>query len=177
MTNDSDHTEYIEHGILFWIQQVKDISKEPIFRDRSAIKMSDSSSSNISSAGEGITGGYTGDSLTIKIFIAFFLGLAMYNVVELWVLIFGTFNRYRGLYFWSLLISSAGIVPYALGFLFKYFEILQGGGQWFSIFLLSIGWYVDASILSLMMLIFNKVSNGNWTSCRIVVETASDCCW
>jgi hypothetical protein len=99
------------------------------------------SSSNPSSAGQGITGGYEGDSLTLKICIAFFLGLAMYNVVELLVLIFGTFSRFRGLYFWSLVISGIGIIPYALGFLFKYFEILKGPASWFSVFLLTIGWY------------------------------------
>jgi hypothetical protein len=99
------------------------------------------SSSSPSSAGMGITGGYEGDSLTIKVLIAFFLGLAMYNVVELQVLIFGTFTKFRGLYFWSLVISGWGIIPYAIGFLFKYFTILTGGARWFSDFLLSIGWY------------------------------------
>jgi hypothetical protein len=99
------------------------------------------SSSSPSSAGMGITGGYEGDSLTIKVLIAFFLGLAMYNVVELQVLIFGTFTKFRGLYFWSLVISGWGIIPYAIGFLFKYFTILTGGARWFSVFLLSIGWY------------------------------------
>ena len=99
------------------------------------------SSSNVQSPGEGITGGYEGDSLTLKICIAFFLGLAMYNVVELIVLIFGTFQRFRGLYFWSLIISAVGIIPYSLGFLFKYFSILTGPGRWGSVFLLTIGWY------------------------------------
>ncbi|EXJ96187.1 hypothetical protein A1O1_01313 [Capronia coronata CBS 617.96] len=99
------------------------------------------SSSSPSSAGLGITGGYEGDSLALKVMIAFFLGLSMYNVVELQILIFGTFHRFRGLYFWSLVISSLGIIPYSLGFIFKYFSILTGGGKWFSIFLLSIGWY------------------------------------
>lgn len=99
------------------------------------------SSSSPSSAGLGITGGYEGDSLALKVIIAFFLGLSLYNVVELQVLIFSTFNRFRGLYFWSLVISSLGIIPYSLGFIFKYFSILTGGARWFSVFLLSIGWY------------------------------------
>ncbi|KAK4939154.1 hypothetical protein LTR10_020549 [Elasticomyces elasticus] len=100
-----------------------------------------SSSDNPASAGLGITGGYDGDSLTLKILIAFFLGLAMYNVVELQILLFGTFSRFHGLYFWSLVVASWGILPYSLGFLFKYFSVLTGAGKWFSIFLLSIGWY------------------------------------
>ncbi|KIW26489.1 uncharacterized protein PV07_09580 [Cladophialophora immunda] len=101
---------------------------------------SSASSSSFSSAAEGITGGYTGDSLTIKVMIAFFLGLSLYNALELQVLIFGTFKRFRGLYFWSLLISSIGIIPYSIGFIFKYFSILTHQ-KWFSLLLLSIGWY------------------------------------
>lgn len=52
------------------------------------------SSSNADSAGAGITGGYEGNSFTLKVCIAFFSGLAMYNVLELLVLIFSTFQRY-----------------------------------------------------------------------------------
>ncbi|KAK6380122.1 hypothetical protein LTS17_005310 [Exophiala oligosperma] len=100
-----------------------------------------SAASSPSSPGLGITGGYEGDSLTVKVIIAFFLSLAMYNVIELQIMVFGTFNKFKGLYFWSLVISGLGIIPYALGFLFKYFSILKGGGKWFSVFLLSIGWY------------------------------------
>ena len=99
------------------------------------------SAPSTSSPGLGITGGYDGDSLALKVVIAFLLGLSMYNVVELQILIFGTFNKFRGLYFWSLVISSLGIIPYSLGFIFKYFSILTGGAKWFSVFLLSIGWY------------------------------------
>lgn len=102
---------------------------------------STSASSSPVSAGLGITGGYEGDSLALKVIIAFFLGLSMYNVIELLILIFGTFNKFKGLYFWSLVISSLGIIPYSLGFIFKYFSVLKGGGKWFSVFLLSIGWY------------------------------------
>lgn len=102
---------------------------------------STASSSSYSSPGEGITGGYEGNSQALKIMIAFFLGLSMYNVVELQVLIFGTFSKFRGLYFWSLVISGWGIIPYALGFIFKYFSILTGSARWVSVFLLSIGWY------------------------------------
>jgi len=101
----------------------------------------EASSSSPSSAGAGITGGYDGDSFAIRVIIPFFLGLSMYNVVELTVLIFGTFTQLRGLYFWSLLISSLGIIPYSLGFLFKYFSLLNGGARWVSIVLLTIGWY------------------------------------
>ncbi|KAL6164222.1 hypothetical protein ACJQWK_09892 [Exserohilum turcicum] len=97
----------------------------------------------LDSAGAGITGGYTGDSLSLKIIIAFFIGLSLYNSVELIVLCFVTFQHYHGLYFWSLVISSFGIIPYALGFLLKFFRVLdphQDEG-YVGVVLLTIGWY------------------------------------
>lgn len=100
------------------------------------------SNSSWTSPGAGITGGYNGNSLTLQIFIAFFAGLAMYNALELTAMIFLAFNHYRGLYFWSLLISGLGIIPYALGFLLKFFEITQGNSRWLAVVLLTIGWYL-----------------------------------
>ncbi|KAF2839162.1 hypothetical protein M501DRAFT_992146 [Patellaria atrata CBS 101060] len=96
-----------------------------------------------SSAAAGITGGYTGDSLTLKILIAVFIGLSLYNAVELVTLSLVTFKRYRGKYFWSLMASTLGIIPYAIGFLLKFYQIIDplSPSHWGSVFLLSIGWY------------------------------------
>ncbi len=65
----------------------------------------------------------------------------MYNSVELVAIILFTFKKYQGLYFWSLLLSSIGILPYALGFLLKYMSVTTGNARWGAIFLLTIGWY------------------------------------
>ncbi|EON66337.1 hypothetical protein W97_05730 [Coniosporium apollinis CBS 100218] len=100
-----------------------------------------SSSDSIHSAATGVTGGYEGNSLALKVLIAFFLGLSMYNAIEILILVFLTFSRYRGLYFWSLVISSLGLIPYGLGFLFKYFKVLTSSWKWLSLTLISIGWY------------------------------------
>lgn len=89
----------------------------------------------------GITGGYTGDSLVLKIFIASFFALAVYNSIELNVLVLVTFLRYSGVYFWSLLIASWGIVPYCLGFLLKFFMVTTGRARWGAVSLLTVGWY------------------------------------
>jgi hypothetical protein len=102
---------------------------------------STASSPSFGSAGVGIVRGYEGTSLALKVCIAFFLSAAIYNVLELLVLIFGTFQRFRGLYFWSLVIAGVGIIPYSVGFLTKYFEVLTGSARWASVFLLTIGWY------------------------------------
>lgn len=90
------------------------------------------------------TAGYTGDSLNLKIIIAFLLGLALYNAIELLVLVFLTFQRFRGLYFWSLVVSASGIIPYALGFLIKFFQLLDPGRDegYVAVVLLTVGWYL-----------------------------------
>ena len=68
---------------------------------------------------DGFDGRYTAQSVTVTICCA----LAIYNSIELLTLIFTSFRRYRGLYFWSLLIASFGILPYAIGFMIDYFRL------------------------------------------------------
>lgn len=99
------------------------------------------SSASWISPGAGITGGYNGSSTTLRMFIVFFAGLAMYNACELTIMIFLTFNSRRGLYFWSLLTASIGIIPYALGFLLKFMNITTGDARWLAVVLLTVGWY------------------------------------
>lgn len=89
--------------------------------------------------GDGITGGYTGNSLALKITIATLAGITWYNAIELIILVFVTFSRYRGCYFWSLLISSSiGLVPYSVGFLLKFFQLTE---PWLSVTFITIGWW------------------------------------
>lgn len=95
---------------------------------------------NDSAAGNGITGGYTGNSVGIKITIATLAGITWYNAFELVILIFVNFSQYHGLYFWSLLISSAvGLIPYSLGFLLKFFRLTSA--TWLPVTFLTIGWW------------------------------------
>jgi hypothetical protein len=114
---------------------------------------------NIESAGQGISGGtsffisvsrsradllgYNGDSLSLKIILAFLIGLALYNSIELIVLILATFNKYKGLYFWSLIIASVGIIPYSVGFLIKFFQLLDPNQDvgYVAVVMLTVGWY------------------------------------
>lgn len=49
--------------------------------------------------------------------------LALYNALELELLVFTTFQTWRGLYFWSLVVASFGIIPYVLGFLIEFFRL------------------------------------------------------
>ena len=102
---------------------------------------SDSSQGGFESSSTAISGGYTGNSLAVRCLIVLFTGLGMYNACELIILVFLTFNRYRGLYFYSLIIASFGIIPYSIGFLFKLFQITTGKAEWLSIVLITIGWW------------------------------------
>ncbi|KAJ5394731.1 hypothetical protein N7509_006518 [Penicillium cosmopolitanum] len=97
------------------------------------------SSSSSSSPGVWITGSYTGNSNVVRITIATFLGVALYNVIELVVLIFLTFKRYQGPYFWSMLIASMGILPYSVGYLIKFFGLTSA--TWVPLTLLTVGWW------------------------------------
>ncbi|OQO08820.1 hypothetical protein B0A48_05710 [Cryoendolithus antarcticus] len=101
----------------------------------------DAGSASWLSPGAGIAGGYNGNSETLRMFIVFFSGLAIYNACELVAMIAITFKRYHGLYFWSLLITSIGIIPYSLGFLLKFMNITTGNARWLAVVLLTIGWY------------------------------------
>lgn len=91
------------------------------------------------SPGNWIVGSYTGNSNGVRITIATFVGVAWYNVIELIVLIFITFKRYHGPYFWSMLVSSIGILPYSVGYLIKFFGLTSA--TWVPITLLTVGWW------------------------------------
>ncbi|KAH8122194.1 hypothetical protein ACSS6W_010120 [Trichoderma asperelloides] len=80
-------------------------------------------------------GGISQTDLTI---IIVFLSLALYNVIELLCIIWGTFKRYAGLYFWSFLIATLGIAFSCIGFCIKFFGPTSLG--YFSCTLSLMGW-------------------------------------
>lgn len=48
--------------------------------------------------------------------------IALYNLLELLLLIFTTLKRYAALYFWSMLVATVSVMSYTLGFL-VYFKV------------------------------------------------------
>ena len=70
---------------------------------------------------------------------AAFTGIAWYNVIELNVSVYMTFKRKRGLYFWSLVISSWGVVLHSLGFLLKLYGVTTVYG--ITVTIITIGWW------------------------------------
>ncbi|KAJ5373680.1 hypothetical protein N7517_005686 [Penicillium concentricum] len=88
---------------------------------------------------DGISGALAKEGEVLQLILVAFIGLSCYNVVELVVLVPATFRRWRGLYFWSLLVTGVlGIVPYSIGFLMKFFTHTDSV---LSVTVLTIGWW------------------------------------
>ncbi|KKK23982.1 hypothetical protein AOCH_006649 [Aspergillus ochraceoroseus] len=88
---------------------------------------------------DGLIGGYQGNSVAVKILMVVFSSLALYNAVELVILILFTFNRYHGLYFWTMLLSSVlGVIPHAIGYIMEFFAL---GPIWLAVSISTVGFY------------------------------------
>ncbi|KAJ5194311.1 hypothetical protein N7491_001648 [Penicillium cf. griseofulvum] len=82
--------------------------------------------------------GGTSDLTRAGVF-AGFSAIAIYNAIELLVLCFHSFRCRNNTYFWSLLISSACIIPYCIGFTLLFFS--AGVTPWLCVTLFVVGWY------------------------------------
>jgi len=67
-----------------------------------------------------------------------FIVLALYNVIELHFIIFGTFKNRHTLYFYSFLVSTWGIAIYSIGFLIK--DLQLSSRPAFFVTLIIVGW-------------------------------------
>jgi hypothetical protein len=128
--------------------------------------MSDNSSNN------GITGRLD-TTLPIAMTISAFTAVAWYNVVELNVMIWMTFRRHSGLYFYSLLASSWGILIYALAFLMKFFQVWTN--NYVSVALITVGWYAMVTGQSLVLysrlhLVVRDRSKIRWVLYMIIID-------
>lgn len=113
-------------------------------------------------------GGYGQDpSITghISIVIAAFIGIALYNVVELNVIIFTTFKHHRGLYFWSFVVATSAL--WSLGYLTKDFG-LASGTVLYSIFIAT-GWCAMVTGQSLVLYSRLHLILYNQTHLRLVL--------
>ncbi|KAJ5499446.1 hypothetical protein LT330_000319 [Penicillium expansum] len=103
---------------------------------------------NLSQAPDGMHG-YHDNNVAVRTLMIVFTSIALYNAIELLILLFLTFTHYRGLYFWTLLLSViAGVVPHAIGYLLGFFTLAP---LWFSLTLSTIGFYVMVPGQSLVL--------------------------
>ncbi|KAH7110663.1 hypothetical protein B0J13DRAFT_577697 [Dactylonectria estremocensis] len=86
----------------------------------------------------GFGSGVDGFSHTSVTIIIVFLAISLYNFIELNCIIWWTFKRHAGLYFWSFIVATWGIPLYCAGFLTKYLASPSLG--YFSCTLIVIGW-------------------------------------
>lgn len=76
------------------------------------------------------------DPLDISILI--FTTIALYNALELTILIPLTFHRYNTLYFWSLLTSTVlGVIPFTIASILQFFTLEP---LWLSVVLQNFSW-------------------------------------
>lgn len=105
----------------------------------------------------------------ISIAIACFLAIALYNVIELIILIIVTFRKRNGLYFWSFIIATLGIAVHDIGWLFKNFGVITNSYLYITI--LTIGWY--AMVTGQSFVLYSRlhivICNQNWL--RAVLAT------
>ena len=90
------------------------------------------------------SGAYDATSVVITIACA----LAIYNALELLLLIVTTFRRFSGLYFWSLTVASFGIIPYTIGLMIEYFKLTA---QLAGLIITCVGWPMMVTGQSLVL--------------------------
>ncbi|KAL2835578.1 hypothetical protein BJY01DRAFT_75351 [Aspergillus pseudoustus] len=78
---------------------------------------------NLEEVPPGLVHGLKHHTWELKATVAVFLTIALFNNIELLVLICWTFRQPRGLYFWSLLLSVIGIIPYVIGAILHYYNV------------------------------------------------------
>jgi len=91
-----------------------------------------------------------------RIVFTVFLAVAIYNALELYFSILATFTRRRGLYFWSLLVSTTGVHSLAVGLLLNYYGVLgTGTARMLSIVLILVGW--NTAIVAQSLVLYSRL--------------------
>ena len=121
----------------------------------------------------GISGGLEQTTLPVAMTLSAFTAIAWYNVVDLNVVIWMTFKRRHGLYFYSLLFSSWGIFIYSLSFLMKFFQVWKS--NYVSVALITIGWYSMVTGQSLVLysrlhLVVRDTRKVRWVLYMIIID-------
>ncbi|KAF3389777.1 hypothetical protein DPV78_011695 [Talaromyces pinophilus] len=77
-------------------------------------------------------------SRALSMVISGFFAIACYLVIEITILIFWTFKRYRGLYFWSMLVATWSIMLHNISAFLRFFALAPSLPM---CFLIVLGWY------------------------------------
>lgn len=77
-------------------------------------------------------------SRALSMVISGFFAISCYLVIEITILIFWTFKRYRGLYFWSMLVATWSIMLHNISAFLRFFALAPSLPM---CFLIVFGWY------------------------------------
>lgn len=89
-------------------------------------------------------GKYDAASVVVTLSIA----LALYNCLEMVLLISMTFKSWKGLYFWTLVLCNAGVAAYTIGMTLVYFRLCI---LWFGKVVDDVGWVAMLLFQSLVL--------------------------
>lgn len=84
-----------------------------------------------------------GTTFPMAMTMAAFMTIAFYNFIELHFLLFSTFKKWQGLYFWSVFASMWGVALNGLAVVMKTFKIAENKAElMFDLVVLLVGWYL-----------------------------------
>ncbi|KAM9873923.1 integral membrane protein [Verticillium dahliae] len=104
--------------------------------------------------------------------IAAFFGVAVYNCVEIIVILLDRFKRHNGLYFWSMVVTTFSILLHSVVVLIRYY----GLGPNFPLAALTcVGWYGMVTAFSVVLysrlhLVVSDASKTRWVAIMIVTS-------
>lgn len=123
----------------------------------------------ISSSGE--TGPISA-SLPVNMAIAGLFAIACYNCLEILISLLSRFKRHDGLYFWSMLTATLGIVLHSIVVLLRYYSL---GPNFLLCVLTCVGWYgmvtgQSVVLYSRLHLIVEDKSKTRWVLYMIIIN-------
>lgn len=129
----------------------------------------------MTTGGNGRYGGLDDISLSVATILASLTAIAWVHAAEVILQIFLTFKKYRGLYFWSLLGSSLGVILHGLGNIFKFFEVTKS--VMVPVVIITIGWYAMVTGQSLVLysrlhLLLRDSRKLKWILAMILIDAA-----
>ncbi|KAJ5112009.1 hypothetical protein N7532_000054 [Penicillium argentinense] len=109
-------------------------------------------------------------SRAMAMLIAAFFGISCYNVLEITISIFTTFRCRRGLYFWSMLVATWGILLHAISVFLRFFALAPNFPM---CVLVCIGWYAMVTgqsvvLYSRLHLVSTAVRRRRWVLYMII---------
>ncbi|KAJ5122105.1 hypothetical protein N7448_003235 [Penicillium atrosanguineum] len=111
-------------------------------------------------------------SRAIAMVMAGLFTLSVYNVLEISIAIFSTFRRRSGLYFWSMVIATVGILLHAISGFLRYFDLAP---NFLMCVLICIGWYAMVTgqsvvLYSRLHLVTTHVRYSRWILYMIIFD-------